>query len=399
MRRWLVPVVLLTLAACDSKWQMVAQPAQPVLEGIRGAVGQGAVMLFNPQKNLPADLVGASRLEVAIGSELLPVVRHPDGTWSFSYPVSVPLDLDADGRLRILLVWNGNQSRHVLVSTASPVPLADPALVATPSSLFLGMPVKLSLATNSAVEGLTWNFATSQQGPWVVIAGSGREVTWTPPQSGNYYVRAVFADEPYTVTSTTPLVKVGDSDSLFQVSGASLTQGQSTRLTFGLTVADATWSYGPSAQGPWSAISQKGNTVRWFPPVGSHHLKVDTQRDGKIETYVSSEPRVIASENQKLITANNQTIGEAKNNGQSIYLKLNVPELTGDLKLLWSVSTSSSLGWSTLPYTNSENIGKSDFEWEVTQPQGTYFVRVDVQEGNSIHTFVSPRAVVVVTNQ
>lgn len=398
MRRWLVPVVLLTLAACDSKWELVAQPAQPVLEGIRGSVSQGTVMLFSPQKKLPADLVGASRLEVAIGTDLVPVVRHPDGTWSFTYPASVPMDLDADGRLRVLMVWDETKSRHLLVSTAAPVKLADPALKATPPSLFQGMSVKLGLATDESVDGLTWNYATSPQGPWIVIAGSGKEVTWTPPQSGNFYVRAVFPDEPYTVTSTTPLVKVADSDSLFQVSRSALQQGRSTQLSFGLTAGTANWSFGPSAQGPWSSISQTGSSIRWFPPVGSHHLKVDAEREGRIETYVSRDPQVVTSENQGIITVNGKTLGEAKNDGQSVYLKLNAPELTGNFKYLWSASTNPNLGWVTLPYANSDNIGKADFEWKVTQPQGTYYIRVDVQEGDHVHTFVSPRALVVVTN-
>lgn len=251
----------------------------------------------------------------------------------------------------------------------------------------------------------------------VAFGGTRVPVTRTP---GGYYIfsipasarvqqdvagnlRVVFimddlSSQIVTLRSGSP-VQFAQPPVLTAPAPAFIARGLDVRLTANTEASTEkyqfTWSYATSAAGPWQPIPGEGKTVEWTPPLaGNFFVKVDAVDRATQQAYSTTTPAavVFVTDAKEVITTDPPSGGVAR--GRSVKLRFNRPNgLVGEAPTYaWSVAPSPQGPWQTLSGDGTE------ITWLPTAA-GSYFAKVEVSDRRTgkVNTFVSPQAVVFVT--
>jgi hypothetical protein len=401
-------VLAVALIGCDSQIHMTATPQLAPLgmdQAIRATATPGtagvAVSIDDPSK-LPSAVRMAADLKVAVGGVKVPVTRLPNGSYVFTVPAGTKLSVDVAGNFEVVFVMDDRLSQQVTLYSGSPVQFGQPPVQAAPATLARGLDVVLTANTEVSTDTyqFTWSAGTSANGPFSTIPGEGKQVKWTPAAAGNYYIKVdavnranqqsystitpsavVFVLDPKDVVTTTP------------TSGA-VSRGDTVNLKFnkpqGLagTNLSYAWSYGASAQGPWSTIAGSGDNVDWLPTtVGSYFVKteVSNKDTGTVNTFVTPQAVAFVSETRPIITSDHPIV----NRGERINLTLNVAN-PGKGPFAWFIargsttptggapsSIASAGSWTPLPgngttlSTVATEAGVFNFRVDIPQPDGS----------------------------
>lgn len=308
--------------------------------------------------------------------------------------------------LRLQLEQNGRLSTYtssqaeVLVSAPDEVIITDPVS----GSLVRGQSITLSTSIPelSAGGNYSWFYGFSPVGPFTPLAETGRTVRWTPPLTGEFYLRLRTFDpttnQTRTYTSSKTEVSVRDSNAVFSTSPnpASLRRGDSVSVT--LTDAPSeqvSWSYGSNLQGVFTSVPDSGRTIRFTPTdAGSFYLRATATRpDGTTASFTSADPLIFVAERSNVI----QTTPSGGNVelGESVRLRSDVSDSGTGQRYTWSYSTSQTGTFTPMPTLEGNG---SQVTW-YPPTAGSYFVKVDISNPSTLSTvsFTSPEPVVRVS--
>lgn len=330
---------------------------------------------------------------------------EPPAAGSYYLRIQVP---QADGSL------NAYTSSQALVQVSNP----DNLVRTQPESgeIIRGEQIQLETTLQDLPEGTEylWSYSNSAQGPFRAIASEGPQIQWTPEETGEFYLRlrtlipreGSELKEEKTYTTSGVEVSVRDTDSTFALSPqpANLLQGQSVTLALAnppATGSTISWAFAPSPQGPFQSISGTGGAngqgLRWSPPAaGNFFLRAEVTRpNGSNRTFTSASALVNVAQSSGVIT----TSAGQSNLGQAVRLEANLPEPMGNEIFTWSVSPSPAGPWQIAQSLDSDT-GGAQLNWYPPQ-EGTYYIKTDVYQPTTqeVMSFVSPRALVQVTNQ
>ena len=332
------------------------------------------------------------------------IVWEPPVAGSYYIRVQVP---QSDGSL------DAYTTAQALVQAANP----DNLVTIQPESgeIIRGESVQLTANLEALPEGTEylWSYGNSPQGPFRAIATEGQQITWTPDETGEFYLRlrtltpqagsAIKTEKTYTTADVE--VSVRDSDENFALSPqpANLVQGQSVNLSLANPPANSsiTWSFSPSPQGPFQSISgtggNNGQNLKWSPPfAGNFYLSAEVNTPSSANrTYRSATALVNVAQSSGVITTSRSINGL----GQAVQLQANLPESTGQEIFTWSVGPSPAGPWQIAQSLDRET-GRPQLNWYPSQ-EGTYYIKADVYQPstNEVISFVSPRSLVQVTNR
>ena len=408
------PLLILVAAAslatgCESTFNMAGSPAAPPVgqeAAVRAILATGAggtaVTIDNPQA-LPAAVTSARKLEVAIGGTKLPVTRSPGGFYTFVVPAASRFAPDVAGNWKVVFVLDDTGSQIVTLQTGSPVQFANPPVLTDPSPGFIvrGLDLKLRANTEASTDKyqFTWAYSTTGTAPWLPIPGQGKEVEWTPPQAGNFFIKVDAVDratqQSYSTTTASALVFVTDGDEVITTTptSGSVERGQPVDLAFnrpqGLRGDDLSyaWSVGGSPNGPWTLVQGSGDKIQWLPTaLGSYYVKteVSSRTTGEVNTFVSPEAIVFVNEGRPIVTANPSAVLR----GDRVALDLNLT-LAGTAPVSWFYQRTGAAGgvWTSISGTGRTNS-------LVVNEAGTYSFRVDVPDASgNIKTFTTSEPV------
>jgi hypothetical protein len=412
----LVLVAAIALVGCTSQLTLSATPARPQIDlPVRAVLSQGAagslVTIDNPTL-LPDAVRNAPSLKVVVGGRNVAVTRNPGGSYSFSLPPGTNTTLDVAGNLRVVFIMNDRDSQIVNLGTGSPIQFDTPPVATDPNPGFIvqGLDVKLHANTQAdpAIYQFTWSFSSSAQGPWQPIPGQGKDVSWTPPLPGNYFVKVDAVDrtsqQSYSTITSSAVVFVTDTKEVLATDPPSGTvqRGNAITLKFnrpnGLrgTNLSYAWSAGPSPQGPWAVISGNGPTVSWLPTAtGSSYIKaeVSDKDSGKVNTFISPNAIVFVTEGTPIITPSQTSVQR----GDQVQLALNIANAgTGPFTWFYGVSGGPSVGGFGSPtwiaIANAGSAGKQISQ--IVNEAGSYNYRVDFPDANgNIQSFTTTNPV------
>ena len=329
---------------------------------------------------------------------------EPPVAGSYYLRVQVP---QADGSL------DAYTTSQALVQVSNPDNLVE--TLPESGEIVRGESIQLSSSLTDLPEGTEylWSYSNSPQGPFRVIASEGAQITWTPDETGEFYLRLRTLiprensdlKEEKTYTTSGVEVSVRDSDQNFVLSPqpANLVQGQSVSLGLANPPSNSTisWSFSPAAQAPFQSISgtggNNGQNLRWIPPyAGNFYLRAETtDNQGVNRTFTSATALVNVAQSSGVITSDMTT----SNLGQRVRLNANLPETTGEEIYTWSVGPSPVGPWQ-IAQSLDQNTNGAQLNWYPGQ-EGTYYIKADVYQPSTreVISFVSPRALVQVTNR
>lgn len=405
----------LTLLGCESEINLVGTPARPLqgesqaVRAILATSAAGTSVTIDEPTGLPAFVREARELKVAVGGQTVMVSRPSAGHYSFVLPAATRLVPDVAGNLKVLFIADERDSQLVTLQTGTPLQFGNPPVSTDPSPAFVVRGMKVRLVANTPVSTdryeFSWFVSPTGLAPWQGIPAQGKEASWTPTASGNYHVRVDAIDratrQAYTTVTPAAVVFVTESKGVVVTTpaGGAITRGQAVKLTFQKPEGFAgeasrvTWSYGASAQGPWTPITAQGTSIDWLAPsVGNWHIKAEavSASTGELASFSSSEPLVYVSEGLGVITANPSAVER----GDRVALALNaeVPE-TASVAWFYSRTGASALGATWTPLLGSTRANDL-----VVNEAGTYSFRADVAgPGGQVRTFTTTDPLVTVT--
>lgn len=153
-----------------------------------------------------------------------------------------------------------------------------------------------------------------------------------------------------------------------------------------------TWSAASSAQGPWMPISGTESSVRWHPvQAGNYFLRLETRasQSGAVSVFTTPAPVVfVQAPDQIALTdpADGQILA-----GDEVQLKANIPEAQNAEQYLWAYSQSA-VG----PFQPIAGQG-AELSWE-PPVAGSYYLRLQIPQGQELDTYTSSKALVVVSD-
>ena len=290
---------------------------------------------------------------------------------------------------------------EVLVATPDDVITTDPISGSVVRGQSISLNTTLPVLSDQA--SFNWFYSLSPSGPFTPLAESGRTVKWTPPLTGEFYLRLRTFDpsnnQTRTYTSSKTKVSVRDSNTVFTTSPdpASLRRGDTVSLSLnGASSDQVIWSFASNSQGPFTPISATGKTITWTPSdAGSFYLRaVATRSDGSTATFTSADALVFVAERSNVIqtTPGNGSVEL----GQPVSLRADISEQGAALRYVWSYSTSPT-GTFTAAQTLESNAPQTVTWYPPTA--GSYFVKVDITNPSSQSTvsFTSSEPVVRVS--
>lgn len=398
LSQWGVLATAAFLAACASNLNVQSSPARPAASApVRASLQAGAggsLITIDDPSSLPTAVREAKDLKVAVGGVSVSVQRSPGGTFTFSLPASAALRPDLDGQLSVVFVMEDRDSQVVALSTGSPVRFGSPA-VQVQGSAFIEKGLKVKLKANTQADPaqfrFSWSAATTPQGPFQNIPGQGLEVEWEPLAAGNYFVKVDVADrsngQQYSSVTADPVVFVGDGKQVISTLPASggVSRGQSLGLKFkapeGLSAGSRShaWSFGPSAQGPWTPITGSAEEVSWLPTsIGSYFLRVEVTNasSGQVNTFVSPVASVFVGDDKPIVGVDAPNVQR----GDRVQLSFNVD--AAQLKGPYSWSYSRSGGGPTAQWTPISGAERS-IPFLVNEA-GAYHFRVDAADATGV---------------
>lgn len=153
------------------------------------------------------------------------------------------------------------------------------------------------------------------------------------------------------------------------------------------------WEAATVASGPWQAIPGSQATVAWEPQqAGAYYirLRISDNRNQSQSSYTTPTPQVYVQRGETI--AQTVPVSGRILNGESIQLKLNLPEFAAAedaLSVQWFYA-SSAQG----PFQPISSQGR-EIRWE-PPAAGSYFLRARVEQQGRLSTYTSERAQVVV---
>jgi hypothetical protein len=416
--RW-IPVLstlFFLTAACDSGPHVVAQTGSaPVSVGANLVSGAAGTVLRIPNPaELPETIRSSNDLLLTLDTNksTLPVLKDSDGSLYINLGTS-SVRLDTAGNATVLFIVDRNKSQMVTLRTGPAITLGSPAIQTTPSPASVLKGFSVGLKANVAADKVdqytySWYYSTlPASGQWLPISGNTAEVSWTPAQQGNYYVRLDVTEKASqrnsSFTTSSPIVNVSEGQDIIRTNPYPANLDRAEVVTLSIPPVKEgmiyTWSYAATAQGPWLPVitdqgsSAKSASVAWLPPQeGNYYIKVDTTDpvSATTSTFTSSQPIVFVVERSPLITTEPSPARVLTNTG--INLKIRIKSRVGD-----------TFGWSYGPSQNGPwtMIGGStipEISWTATRPVGSYFIKVDVNNANTntTNSYVSKTALVYV---
>jgi len=303
------------------------------------------------------------------GSEL---TWEPPGTGAYFLQVQI----QQNGRLSTYT----SDKPQVLVAAADEIIATEPAT----GSVIRGQSVVLAaaLADLPASTSYSWFYGFSPQGSFQPIAATGARIEWTPPVTGEFFLRLRVhqpeTGQSQTYTSSKTLVSVRDSNQVFVLNPdpGNISKGQSVQITLNAAETEqVNWSYGSDLQGSFQAIPTAGKTIRWTPAEpGRFYLRAAaTRADGSIATFTSADPLVFVNEPAQVIRVQ-PALGKVEL-GQSVNLRAEVNEPGVALRYQWSYSATPQGPFQALP--SLADSSRQSVSWYPDQA-GAYFIKVDI---------------------
>lgn len=282
-------------------------------------------------------------------------------------------------------------------------------LTRTPANGQVARGASIALQLQVPLDNVKWSYAASAQGPFVVIPGTGQRLQWTPAQAGSFYVRAEGTNDAgrtVSFTSATAQVFVSERDNIIltEPSSASLNLGASVQLRADLPEEAGSqyfWSYGSSANGPWSPVSALDNrfsqkSVRWIPTSsGNFFVKVDVHNPQSQSTvsFVSPTPKVFVEERTPFFKTNPDPafIGTKG----AVTLSTSFAPQNQNVSYAWSYGPSTAG-----PFTAIGGSIQPEIVWREPGLVGSYYIKLDATlAGTSqVLSFVSPKPLVFVSS-
>jgi hypothetical protein len=426
--RSIIALSFLLISACDSRIEMSASPAltpltdaQAIPAIITDTLGGGQLVTVDNITLLPKAVQEARELKVAFGRALIDVNRTNGGFFTFVIPPNASIQKDINGTLKLVFVINDEKSQIVTLKTGSPVTFAQPPVQTIPENgaIIRSNDITLKANTNAdpAKFQFTWAYSQSPNGGWQNISGEGKEVLWTPPVAGNFYIKIDTIDRQtrQTYSTITPSAAVFTTDDKTIIRSNAPFAERGDKVTLSVNTAAAgngpfSWFYSKATVGnsfaapSWEPIpgaDLSASTSFVAVDSGPYLFRVDTPRaDGSIKSITQSEPVLTARESTPIIQTDppNTKIDP----GSAVTLVLKVRGLNASTyNYSWSVSTSPSFGFSSLPINEFTGLTEPRYVWStrpgVTQP-GNYYVKVDAVEktGTARYSFVSNAPVVLI---
>lgn len=405
----LIISLMVVLSSCDSSISFNATRSDskqiPSISANLSQTQTGASIVRIPNVSLiPKEIRDSKDIKVVFDNSksVIPVTRGADG--SLSFPTTNSVIRDSEGNFNVLFLVDGQQSYLITLKTGNVLKLSTNAINISPNTGTVIKGEKIRLSINSDVKDrgnyyFNWSYGATANGPFITISGNSDNVEFTPPSIGSYYVRVEITDRTTGASSVyispNPSIFVSDANNIINSSNSTILRGKQTTLTATIPKAEEysfTWSYGQSPQGPFLPITGTTKSVDWTPnQSGSFYIKLEAVNNTtkEISTYITTEPEVFVTENDGVISTDPQVGNIVR--GNSIKLKSNVT-LSENSNYTWSYATSIQGPW--LPIAGSTK----EVNWTPSQA-GSFFVKVDVADSqtNNVSTFISPKAIVFVT--
>ncbi|MGV3523749.1 MAG: PKD domain-containing protein [Candidatus Sericytochromatia bacterium] len=276
-----------------------------------------------------------------------------------------------------------------------------------PANLRKGDSVQLTLndATN---DNVSWAYASNPQAGFQSIPGSGRTLSWTPPDAGSFYLRATTTRPDGSVTNFTSanaLVFVSERANVITTAPSlgNVSLGQPVRLSTDVVDPGAalrySWSYATSLQGTFQPLqtleSNTQSTVTWYPPqAGSYFIKVDVSnpRSQSTLSFNSQEPIVRVTETTPFFSTDPAN-GRVEPN-DNVLVRAAFDTGNRNFNFGWAYSTSTAG-----PFIPIGGSSGPEVRWEDPKPLGSYFIRLQATAPGSERslTFLSAYPVVFVS--
>lgn len=279
----------------------------------------------------------------------------------------------------------------------------------TPANGQVARGAAVNLQLQVPLDNVKWSYAAAAQGPFVVIPGTGSSLQWTPAQAGSFYVRAEGTNaEGRTVsfTSATAQVFVSERDNIILTdpASASLNLGSSVQLRADLPDEAGNqyfWSYGTTANGPWSPVNALDNryaqkSLRWIPTsTGNFFIKVDVHNPQSQSTvsFVSPTPKVFVEERTPFFkTSPDPAFIGTKG---AVTLRSSFAPLNQSINYAWSYGPSTAG-----PFTAIGGSIQPEIVWREPGLVGSYYIKLDATlTGTSqVLSFISPKPLVFVSS-
>ncbi|MFP5503337.1 MAG: hypothetical protein ACLGIN_12685 [Candidatus Sericytochromatia bacterium] len=317
--------------------------------------------------------------------------------------------------LRIEASDRARQASHVAVTATPRLRVVEPDALFTlaPGSgtVDRGQAVDLGFAMPAgapANQALAWYAGPGPQGPWTALTGKAASIRWMPTLPGSYHLRVDLGQPGGTtsaVISSRPLVTVLEGRPIITPSRQAASRGDRVDLTLDLPEAGQgpfSW-YAARPGGAWAPIPGGGATVKFLPDQpGVYNFRVDLPLpDGTVKTFQTTDPILSVAEPTQLFTTT--PMPATARAGDDVTLRFNGRGVEdGAYHYAWYVSANpQAQGWTPLTLDRPEDVRKTIRNWDIplTQPAGSYYVRVDAIEDATghTHTFVSTSPLVFVT--
>lgn len=303
--------------------------------------------------------------------------------------------------LRIQTRSEGRLSSYTTTNPEVRVATADDIIQTTPQNgtVIRGQSIVLNAAVPNAnaQNTYTWFYGFSPQGTFQAIAETGPQIRWTPPLTGEFFLRVRVFDpttqDSRIYTSNTSLVSVRDSNQTFSVTptDGSVKKGENVTLTLNeaATGDQVNWSFGSDLQQAFQPISASGKSITWTPTQpGRFYIRGSvTRSDGSVANFTSADPLVFVSDQNDVINVVNPQ--DKYQLGEPVTLSSKITR--GGLRYNWAYSTSSQG-----PFTPIQSLNTSDqqrIDWYPPQ-SGSYFIQLTLVDSDSQLQFVSPTPLV-----
>lgn len=271
----------------------------------------------------------------------------------------------------------------------------------------------LKLTSNSTTDEnstYSWFYSTTSQGPWLSIAGAGKDVNWNPPLAGSFFIRTDVSDgttkNVSTFISPKAVAFVTEASNVFKTKPliANVKRGSYVSVTAEVPGSAGknyqyNWSISSSANGPFQAIfnasgDSKTNTIKWRPAnEGTYYIKVDAINieNQQVVSFTSPNPVVFVNELTPLFKTSPDMARITKDQSVDIVADLENPINT---VFAWSYAISSQGPWTSIGGTSSPKV-----TWDKKpKAPGTYFIKVDISDplDRSITSFISRSPIIFV---
>ncbi|MGN0537860.1 MAG: CAP domain-containing protein [Acutalibacteraceae bacterium] len=290
----------------------------------------------------------------------------------------------------LLSVWgisiiNAPIAKAVDVVAAQTAELANTSTFSA-TSIVKGGYIKI---TGSATGGTSpYQYAVaarhSTSSKWTVLKNysTSNTYTWTPAQTGTYYVSIKVKDNNGTVVSKTQAVKVAETQLVNNstVSAASVVKGNSVKLTGAASGGIGSYQYAMvakhSTSSKWTVLRNysTSNSYTWTPAqTGTYYVSIKVKDSSG--TVVSKTHTIKVTEKQLV---NNSTISATTIvKGNSVKFTCAASGGISPYKYLITAKLTTSNTWVLLRDYNTSTT----YTWTPTQT-GTYDVSIKVKDSN-----------------